>query len=54
MKEDIIANLFENWLAPVEDIRDKISFQLHELFSFYEETWKKWEDDEDDIESRIV
>jgi hypothetical protein len=45
MKEDIIANLFENWLAPVEDIRDKISFQLHELFSFYEGVDGLWEDE---------
>lgn len=37
MKEDISIELFEGWLSPVEDIRDKISFQLHELFSFYED-----------------
>lgn len=37
MEEDISGKLFENWLASVEDIRDKISFQLNELFSFYEE-----------------
>lgn len=37
MEEDIGGKSFENWLAPVEDLRDKISFQLHELFSFYEE-----------------
>ena len=33
-------NLLENnieWLAQIEDITDKISFQLHELFSFYED-----------------
>jgi len=37
MEEDICNKSFEGGLAPVEDIRDKISFQLHELFSFYEE-----------------
>ncbi|MCF7834469.1 hypothetical protein K9M48_00240 [Candidatus Gracilibacteria bacterium] len=37
MKEDISIELFEGGLSPVEDIRDKISFQLHELFSFYED-----------------
>ena len=37
MEEDISEKFFENGLAPVEHIRDKISFQLHELFSFYEE-----------------
>lgn len=36
MQGDSDINLFENWLAPIEDIRDKISFQLNELFSFYE------------------
>ena len=37
MEENINIKSFENWLTPVEDIRDKISFQLHELFSFYED-----------------
>ena len=48
MKEISDINWFESWLAPIEDIRDKISFQLHELFSFYEEIdWIK--EDENQI-----
>ncbi len=38
MEEDTNIELFENWLASVEDIREKITFQLNELFSFYEQT----------------
>jgi hypothetical protein len=45
MKEISDINLFENWLAPIEDLRDKISFQLHELFSFYEGVDGLWEDE---------
>ncbi len=37
MKEISDINWFESWLSTIEDIRDKIWFQLHELFSFYEE-----------------
>ncbi len=37
MEEDDKIQELEEWLTPIEDIRDKIWFQLHELFCFYQE-----------------